>query len=545
MSNPIEVNLVKQVKGCRTCKWFWGDTPPYGDFPMYDWNEDFPEKIRNQHQTLDSKPKEGVNAKSCGQGQVSPGIMHGCRKAPIMTIGINPNLTSYYASSKSARWAYPNFSNDARYAYYYRHHNVYQESMSLDLIKDNIIVGTELIAEKDGWLIEAERSSDHRWMLLTIQYEGDDEPTQIEVSWSNKERFVVLVDRSYKIIRENPGFNAGAIIGAKLADFSADDVQLYENPTGYYQRYVEVLNRFQKMMYGPVSEADLSISEDVAQHDMIACASPGWSDKYDIPRDRITQNCAIDNAWLIAQLVQTKPALIVIVGASSLEMFVKIFAPFLPSFEYTDEVDDGNGGTKTVIKNTFLLLNETTEKEKFLEIKIGDFELKSRIVLSPHFSYGDNFAAQSRFSPTAWLAFREDYPKEARFLQQRGDKKSIKENVWDQFQEIAISKDDEDYDSLKSVFSVSAWNVLMAYHYEPINMLADVIKQEYEAGRITYDERIKRLKRTEGSCKFCVNDLWQFPEGCPYGKDKETSPAAGALEAVVKEIVRRGKELQR
>ncbi len=141
---------------------------------------------------------DAIKVAACGQGQVDPGIMHGCRKAPIMTVGINPNMTSYFPSSSGAQWSYPNFSKNERYAYYYRYHNVYQESLDPDFIKANVVKDTVLKAKKDGWLLGADRSSEHRWVLLTIQYVGEKKQREIEVAWTDDLRFVIFVDRSYK-----------------------------------------------------------------------------------------------------------------------------------------------------------------------------------------------------------------------------------------------------------------------------------------------------------------------------------------------------------
>ncbi len=532
-NQPIEVKLVKDVRTCRTCEWFWGGTPPYGNFPVFDWNEDFPEHIRNQEQTTEEYvTKPGVKGKACGQGQVDPGIMHGCRKAPIMTVGINPNMTSYFPSKSGARWSYPNFSNDARYAYYYRHHNVYQESLDIEFIKQNVVEGTQIVAEKDGWLLNADRSSDHRWVLLTIQYLGEDKPFEIEVAWKDDLRFVVLVDRSYNTDPEKLGFKKGDFIGGKIAGLKADDVQIYENTTGYYQRYVHVLEMFKATAGGVLKDAPLSISEDVAQHDMIGCASPGWSSAYDIPTEKITTNCVIDNAWLLAQLIQTKPSVIVVVGGSSLEMFARIFAPFLKDLDYQHEIISENGDKTSVIRETYQLLKETTEREHFLHIKIENYELKSRIVVSPHFSYNDNFAQQARLSSEAWEAFRQDFTAAAQIIE---DEKRLRPNTWNNFVPIRLYGEN---DSIKEKISLSAWNVLMAYYYDPLKMLANVLIQEYNLGRIAYDEAIGRLKRAAGGCQFCVNELWQFPERCPYDKDKENPPAPGELEAIVKEVIK-------
>lgn len=530
---PIEVKLVSEVRQCRTCQWFWGATPPYGNFARFDWKEDYPEAIRNQHQITEewAPPKPVLRGRAVGQGQIDPGVMHGCRKAPIMTIGINPNMTSYFISDTGARWSYPNFSNDARYAYYYRHHNVYQESLSLDFIKANIKPGSEIIAEKDGWLLDVERSADHRWVLLTIRYVDEESSREIEVAWTDTLRFVVLADTSRQVNPDRLGFRAGDLIGGKIEGLQSDDVQIYENATGYYQRFVFVLDRFKQRVGGPLASADLSISEDVAQHDMVACASPGWSDRYDIPRDRISHNCVMDNAFLISQLVQSRPAVIVIVGGSSMAMFGQALAPFLIGFDYRSELKEPDGTTRTVIKETYQLLKETVEREHFLHIKVRDYELRSRIVVSPHFSYRDNFQQQSRLSAKAWSAFREDFPDDSRVLI---EEKRLHENTWNDIVPLEIHGSD---DKIRKRLSTASWNVLMSYYYDPIEMLADALQQEWEAARLAYREDINRLQRADGPCHFCVNDLWEFPEGCPYGKTSESVPTAGPLEAVTRVIV--------
>ena len=530
MKTPLEVKLVNDVRNCRTCQWFWGAVPPYGNFPVFDWNEDYPGEVMNQKQTTKLnvvEPTLEVNV--CGQGQVNPGIMHGCRKAPVMTIGINPNMTSYFPSKAGAEWAYPNFSKNERYAYYYRYHNVYQESLGLDFIMDNIVKGTEVIAEQDGWLTAANRCSDHRWVLLSVEY-VDGTTKEVEIAWTDNLRFVVLVDSYRYKDPEKLSFKKGGTIGAKISGLIGSDKQLYGNSTGYYQRYVFVLNKFKELMTGqPVADADLSISEDVCQHDMISCASPGWSSKYDIPTEKITDNCVKDNAFIVSQLIQTRPAVIVIVGGSSLDMFARVFGQYL-NFNYEYEVENSSGGKLKIIKETYQLLKETTERECFLHIKIGDYELKSRIVISPHFSYADNFKEQSRLSDIAWKAFEQDFAEDVQVLKEEG---RVQENTWNSVVPVRIYGKD---DNIQEKLSSAGWSVLMAYYYDPIKMLATVLQQEYDAGRIAYDDNIKRLKRAEGSCKFCVNNLWQFDGGCPYEKELVPLSSDNELEEVVKQI---------
>ena len=530
----LEVKLVNEVRSCRTCQWFWGGTPPYGNFPLYDWNEDFPEEVRNQKQTTDWVTEPTMKGKACGQGQIDPGIMHGCRKAPIMTIGINPNMTAYFPSEDGMRWSYPNFSKDARYAYYYRHHSVYQESLDPDFIQKNVIEGTAIVAEEDGWLVNAERSSDHRWLLLTLRYKGEDTDRQIEVAWTHDARFVVFVERSYRIVEDRPGFKKGQIVGGKIAGLEADGVQLYENSSGYYQRYVYVLERFKEKIGGDLANAPLSITEDVAQHDMIGCASPGWSTKYDIPRDKITENCVFENAWLVSQLIQSRPAVIVIVGGSSMAMFGSAFKEYLGDLEYTIEVEGDDGRKRVQTIETFQLLKKTVEGKYYLLVKMGDYELKSRLVISPHFSYGDNFETQVRLPSDVWAAFEKDFPADAEVLR-KNDR--VQKNDWNDIVPIQVGGRD---DEIKDRLSSEAWEVLMAYFYDPIEMLADVLKQEYEEGSIAYSKKFNRLERALGSCHFCVNDDWTFPEKCPYEKNEEPAPKPGYLEEVVNTVVSKG-----
>ena len=68
-----------------------------------------------------------------------PAILAGCRKAPIMTVGINPNLTAVAPGRQGAEWAYPSFIGSdadrlARYASDYRYRTVFQERLTLSTV---------------------------------------------------------------------------------------------------------------------------------------------------------------------------------------------------------------------------------------------------------------------------------------------------------------------------------------------------------------------------------------------------------------------------
>jgi len=113
LADPPEIGLVAAVKGCRTCGWFWRGTPPYGPYPAYDWNQQFPCAVLHAQKPLPEAEigNPWMTADLVGAGFPDPALMRGCRKAPIMTVGINPNMAAWSAGPKSAPVIYPGFKD--------------------------------------------------------------------------------------------------------------------------------------------------------------------------------------------------------------------------------------------------------------------------------------------------------------------------------------------------------------------------------------------------------------------------------------------------
>ncbi|NER38129.1 MAG: hypothetical protein F6J93_29925 [Oscillatoria sp. SIO1A7] len=219
------------------------------------------------------------------------------------------------------------------------------------------------------------------------------------------------------------------------------------------------------------------------------------------------------------------------VGGTSMGMLGSILKKYLGDLEYTIEVsgDDGKKYEQTI--ETFQLLKKTVEGKYYLQVKIGDYELKSRLAISPHFSYATNFETQVRLSEDAWKVFQKDFPADAEVLR---EKDRVQDNDWNDIVPIQIGGRD---DEIKKQISSYGWAFLMAYFYDPIEMLAEVLKQEYDEGNISYNKDFNRLDRAAGSCHFCVNDDWTFPEKCPYKKNEEPAPKPGYLEEIVKTVL--------
>ncbi len=486
---PKEVCLVGEVKKCRKCQWFWGPVPPYGPFPAFDWEQEFPKAFLNQPEpSMDVKPIKWTQATTRGDQAIEPGVLRGCRKAPIMTIGINPNMTAYFASQHSATWAYPDFQKEQTYAYYYRHATIFQESVSQGDVRSMIVPGTELFAEEDGVLVSVNRSQSHRWLLMEVGYKTKG-VQRYEMAWSPSERTVILVGESFK---------KGDCLLANIVSEPGREVDIYANGTGYYQRLLPILADF-KSAIGQADSA-IAIGEDISMHDMVACASPGWNPRYDIPMERIAHNCVNEQQFLFDQLLQSRPAVILIVSTSSLEMFagsVKALGGSL-SLDYQE-------------RDVFDLLRETCEREHWVKVVKGEQSFTARFIVTPHFSYQDNFVPQARFALTAWEAFEKVYPNTVQLLKEENRVGKVDDHG---FLSIQINQ----HDPLATEISEAAWQELMGRYCEPNVLIVGALKHEFSQQRLVFNEETGHLDRAGGSCAYCVNEQWRFPEGCPYGK---------------------------
>lgn len=525
---PLEVQLVSEVKSCRSCQWFWGGTLPFGPYPAFDWPARTPEAFRLKR--AESQQEAGTNtllmtARVTGCKPVEPAIMHGCRKAPIMTMGINPNLSPYFVDKDFAARAYPYFADPANYAYYYRYQTIFQEGLDLQFIKEHTVPGSAVIAEKDGYLLKAERSVSHRWLELTLRYAGEETDRKLEFAWTPDARYVILVPDK-KTPTGSFSFRKGAWIAARLVLPEVDDVAIYSHTVDYYERILPSLKKLSARLQAdqpPGTRVELRVGEDVSQHDMVACASPGWH-KYGIPVERIVANCAGDKAFALRQLIQSRPAVLILVGSSVAEMFCDPLKKWI-DLEYKDRDDR--------LRESHHLLKETCTRKKYLKIEVDNYSLQCRLLVVPHFSYLDNYRANCRFSPPSWAAFQADFPGDAEVLKISG---KIKDKpLSGDIIELAIGDRD---DPVGNQLSRAAWDVIMAHHYDPHRMIADALIEEVGVS-LGYDPATGHLLRTEGSCAFCNNASWHFAEsGCPYGKDREQPPGPGYLEDIVAKVLR-------
>jgi hypothetical protein len=458
----------------HACHWF---NNHYGPYPAYDWIKDLPPI------SADGEEEREYKARCVGERFQVPELMSGCRKAPIMTIGINPNLTAYYPSSTSATWCYPYFDNIRQYAYYFRHRAVCQEHFSLDFIKENVIEGTEIKAQKAGTVEASSWSQATGGLTLTLKYSDHSSDT-------------LQLGPGYKVLAYE--FTEGDIIAGQVKVKDNVETMLYRQPVGYYMRFQSIFDTFKKMAGPEVEKLPLCMGEDVCQGDMVACASPGWGKWFtDTAREGITDECVQKREWLLLQLLQTNPPLIVFSGGSAFSMFYGLMKDYF----HTD---------LDLESDTYELLKKCITDPILLQIDLGSGHkpVNARVAISPHFSYDDNFRPQCRFTQEEWEQYEKEYPDEFKKL------KSVAAYNYDHSRILIFM--DGDKAPTEAEVGPEVWKILQEHLYNAQELIAQVILDEYKKGHITVEG--EHFKRNDGPCKFCVNELFAFKEGCPYGK---------------------------
>jgi hypothetical protein len=550
--DPLEVELVYNLTACGTCSYFWPASPaaqPYGPYPTFDISMNPPPPKDPDAATKSFKWVDAVTAEPAFP---LPEVLDGCRKAPIMTIGINPNLTAFAPGQTGSAWCYPNFSDDAtadlyeKYAYYYRYRSVFQERFDLTWIEQFIQSEQRIVAPKAGYVVSADRKTDSPSFDLVVHYDGDQADTRIPLTHDpGTPRWVVLYD-TYGATSK---FAAGATLAGRLDVPAGQKVQVYRQQVGYYEQFVPVLEAFQQTVRADGHpNATLQMGEDVCQLDMVASASPHWNPGFlggsTAAENTVVDNCVSKNAYAVKQLVQTKPAMLYLVGESTYDMFRDAFGALLVRDVPLDaKPADG----------PYTLLRETTDPAHPCNLVFKTtidklpYSLTTRIVVTPHFSYSSNFIPQIRISPADWAALQANDPDCVKAL---SDPPSLvcqppqTQGGYVSYAAVALNGDaNKQLAALCSAFPNSA-AVLHAGFYDPHALMGSVLDELYKAGTISYGPipggNDDALGRTEGSCQFCVNDHWKFAGECRYMKTTEQAPPVGYLEQVAGQLVAAG-----
>jgi len=488
-----EVSLVWEVMTClglRTtydrpdtpCHWF---NSHYGPYPAY-----APCEVDPLDETR-TDTKTTFPALSKGKRYNIPEIMSGCRKAPIMSIGINPNLTSYQHGINGTTWCYPYFDDITAYAKHFRYRTVNQERFQLDFIRANLRPETLTVAKADGKIVGMSLQNDV--LALNFEYlDGAKEtiriPTDRDLMFDTRD--------SYNSGEPRNVFKKGDIIAGLLALPENVTTEVCREPVGYYQRFQKMVETFKTLGDEALQNSQVRLGEDASMGDMVACASPGWNAYFpDATLQGIIENCVQKRQHFRRQVIQSRPAVIVFSGDAALRMFMDAFP-----VEITPKIDEK--------QTTYERLKDCLEHPCWLNFVDNEASFRSRIVFSPHFSYPDNFEAGCRLSNDDWESFEKQYPDDAERVHDH--KQTTYSGIL-----VTVNPDAEPY---LTDLSAEGRAYLSSRYIDPIDTIAKVMLQEYHEKRLQLDQAGEHLTRTDGPCRFCNNELFQIGQGCRYYK---------------------------
>ena len=114
---PVEVELALEVMPCQAMRRSYdGVAEPHACSHFAKWGS-----YHSFDYDVEGAPASpGILQQSryAGKRPLVPELLSGCRKAPIMAVGINPNLPGWARNSRNA--IHPYFEDYLQYAHYFR-----------------------------------------------------------------------------------------------------------------------------------------------------------------------------------------------------------------------------------------------------------------------------------------------------------------------------------------------------------------------------------------------------------------------------------------
>jgi len=488
------VEVAQALRGCRRCDAFWGNTA-YGPFLQ----------VEPAARVAEGSAKKAATIK--GFAHPEPAVLYGCRKAPIMLIGINPNLPAHFIiPRKSAKenWisgpfiAMPHFSSDEEYARHYRYRPPPGRQLADPLERGHLLAKDgRVVAEHDGELVadDNERGGSYRipgqrTARLAIQYTGQEKPQLKTVTWKQDESFAIL-RRTFAKGDVIAGLLRGSVVGQAVT------LEEATSGGGYYARAAKLLERVGKMLEG----SKLVVGEDMSLHDAVACASPHWNTReFDI--DKVRTHCVQEMRWMHRDLVECAPEVVVLAGRVALGLFAQSSEGRLSTpLEALPVRAGGHGGLFSVVVREGL----------WWTYRANGVERSVRVIVAPHFSYPDSFRQQSYFVEADWRLFQQRHAEVSDLLEAN---KRVEAVFGSNDTHVFIEQEDDLWSHIESVDRAAAI-ALRTYWVDTFEFLSAAVIDGLRERKVGIDAQ-GRLKRDRGMCNFCDNAAWKIGGGCAY-----------------------------
>jgi len=325
---PLEVELIYETMPCnalRVAQEPKGTSPhscayfrDWGSYHTFDYIIDGPQP----------QPGFAQKVKYMGRAPLAPEALSGCRKAPILGVGINPNLPGWYKNKRGA--LNPWFDDFRQYAHYFRYRST-----------DKLILKGQAYTNAGG---------------------GD-----ADTPFSN---FELNIPKDA---------NGNRVVEAEL------DTQTF------YRDYGGLLRDLATQMGW--ANARLSVGEDLAYMNMVACPSARWTTKplagdpgappmKPAQRDGIVHECFRKRRFFLRQLVQSLPRVLIVISQATTDVFVG---------EMKGRFTKGNPQVGEPVGDLL---------ERDIRLGYGTLpdgtELEAKVIFTPHFTGNQAAFAQVR-----------------------------------------------------------------------------------------------------------------------------------------------------
>ena len=266
---PTEIELVFELMPCQAERVAQSPgSQPHACSYFVEWG-----KYHSFDYASAGPPKAGLNGPAvyAGRAALVPEMLTGCRKAPILAVGINPNLPGWWPNLRPS--LNPLFDEYRQYAHYFRYRGTAKPELS-----------------------------EHDYRAFGGGGVNDEPPTatfELNVpKAAGGERVIAMQWRAQKM----------------------------------YLIYQELLDALAKEMGWPAGR--LSVGEDLSYANMVACPSARWTTKASNPpdqrlpvmtgkqRDGIVRECFRSRKYFLRQLFQSLPNVILVFSQNTASTFV-------------------------------------------------------------------------------------------------------------------------------------------------------------------------------------------------------------------------------
>lgn len=339
--------LAQKIHACRDCQCFWplrtAPTADHTQSPLQPFGRFGPVPVYTAWppHTAPAPSADTPTQVTLQAGAASPALLKGCRKAPAMLVGINPNLKNFASGLRDMPPPQAEASPSDRYQD--MDDGIRTVHPAGDGVRSYMAHHRHLDTQKVLMQIKADDfeqcldpHTTRRWLVTTTEPKPATTPTSARLALGGQrngaERNATLSWRAEHgpvtptpVLSSNPSWKEDesfvllrrrAKVGQTVAGYLTPQSLRNQTVSVAYAKdgfYTHLAALAQGMGGVP--------GEDLGLLDMAACASARWSESAGVDKGEVIGNCVKKNNFAWAQLLQSRPRVLFFSGKEAWNMF--------------------------------------------------------------------------------------------------------------------------------------------------------------------------------------------------------------------------------